>query len=105
MIKSRCPSVDILGINAYGSIENTPANIRKFNWDKPYIFSEWGVNGPFEAPRTAWGAKIEPPNGVKANMRQRRYADRICRFRALLRQLLLSVGAKARIHSNVAACL
>ena len=77
MIKSRCPSVDILGINAYGSIENTPANIRKFNWDKPYIFSEWGVNGPFEAPRTAWGAKIEPPNGIKVNMRQRRYVDRI----------------------------
>ncbi len=77
MIKTRCPSVDILGINAYGSIENTPANIRKFNWDKPYIFTEWGVNGPFEAPRTAWGAKIEPPNGIKAKTRQRRYKDRI----------------------------
>ncbi len=77
MIKKHCPSVDILGLNAYGSIENAPLNIRKYNWDKPYIVSEWGVNGPFEAPRTAWQAKKEPPNGVKANQRIRRYQQKI----------------------------
>ena len=73
LIKERCPSVDILGLNAYGSIENASTYIRKYNWDKPYIVSEWGVNGPFEAPRTAWGAKIEPPGGIKAKQRMRRY--------------------------------
>ena len=73
LIKERCPSVDILGLNAYGSIENASSYIRKYNWDKPYIVSEWGVNGPFEAPRTAWGAKIEPPGGIKAKTRMRRY--------------------------------
>ena len=44
MIKKRCPSIDILGLNAYGSIENASNYIRKYNWDKPYIVSEWGVN-------------------------------------------------------------
>ena len=76
-IKKHCPSIDILGLNVYGSIENAGANLRKFNWDKPYIVSEWGVNGPFEAKKTSWKAKIEPPNGVKADQRKRRYLQLI----------------------------
>ena len=76
-IKKYCPSVDILGLNVYGSIENAGANLRKFNWNKPYIVSEWGVNGPFEAKKTSWKAKIEPPNGVKADQRKRRYLELI----------------------------
>ena len=76
-IKKYCPSIDILGINVYGSIEKAGINLRKFNWNKPYIVSEWGVNGPFEAKKTSWKAKIEPPNGLKADQRQRRYKDLI----------------------------
>ena len=76
-IKKYCPSVDILGLNVYGSIENAGANLRKFNWDKPYIVTEWGVNGPFEAKKTSWKAKVEPPNGLKAEQRQRRYLELI----------------------------
>lgn len=76
-IKKYCPSVDILGLNVYGSIENAAVNLRKFNWDKPYIVTEWGVNGPFEAKKTSWKAKIEPPNGIKADQRLRRYKELI----------------------------
>ncbi len=76
-IKKYCPSIDILGLNVYGSIENAGANLRKFNWEKPYIVSEWGVNGPFEARTTSWKAKIEPPNGIKADQRLRRYKELI----------------------------
>ena len=76
-IKKYCPSVDILGLNVYGSIENAGANLRKFNWDKPYIVTEWGVNGPFEASTTSWKAKVEPPNGFKADQRLRRYQELI----------------------------
>ncbi|GIR57968.1 MAG: hypothetical protein CM15mP65_05490 [Crocinitomicaceae bacterium] len=42
MIKKYCPSIDILGINVYGAIENAPINIRRFGWEKPYIVTEWG---------------------------------------------------------------
>ena len=77
MIKKYCPSVDILGLNVYGAIENAADNVRKYNWEKPYIVSEWGVNGPFETKSTSWGAKIEPPNGVKASDRLRRYTELI----------------------------
>ena len=77
MIRTHCPSVDILGVNAYGSIENLSVNVRRFNWEKPYIVTEWGVNGPFEARKTAWGAKLEPPGGVKAEQRKRRYLELI----------------------------
>ncbi|MAW30655.1 MAG: hypothetical protein CMD15_01935 [Flavobacteriales bacterium] len=76
-IKKYCPSIDILGLNVYGSIENAGENLRKFNWDKPYIVSEWGVNGPFEAKKTSWKAKVEPPNGLKADQRLRRYKELI----------------------------
>ena len=76
-IKKYCPSIDILGLNVYGSIENAGLNLRKFNWNKPYIVSEWGVNGPFEARTTSWKAKIEPPNGIKADQRLRRYQELI----------------------------
>ena len=76
-IKKYCPSIDILGLNVYGSIENAGINLRKFNWDKPYIVSEWGVNGPFEAKTTSWKAKVEPPNGIKADQRLRRYQELI----------------------------
>ena len=75
MIKKYCPSVDILGINVYGAIENAPLNIRRYGWEKPYIITEWGVNGPFEAKTNSWGAKIEPTNGFKANQRLRRYKN------------------------------
>ena len=71
MIKKYCPSIDILGINVYGAIENAPINIRRFGWEKPYIVTEWGVNGPFEAKVNNWGAKIEPTNGFKAKQRLR----------------------------------
>jgi hypothetical protein len=77
MINKYCPSIDILGINVYGAIEQAHLNIRKYNWEKPYIVTEWGVNGPFEAQKTSWGAKKEPPNGIKANQRLRRYKELI----------------------------
>ena len=75
MIKKYCPSIDILGINVYGAIENAPLNIRRYGWEKPYVITEWGVNGPFEAKTNSWGAKIEPTNGFKANQRLRRYKN------------------------------
>ena len=75
MVRTHCPSIDVLGVNAYGSIEKLPLNIRRFGWEKPYLVTEWGVNGPFEAPRTAWGAKKEPPGGIKASTRLRRYEE------------------------------
>ncbi len=75
MVRTHCPSIDVLGVNAYGSIERLPLNIRRFGWEKPYLVTEWGVNGPFEAPRTTWGAKKEPPGGVKASTRLRRYQE------------------------------
>ena len=75
MIKKYCPSIDILGINTYGSIVNASLNIRRYGWEKPYIVTEWGVNGPFEAKVNSLGAKIEPTNGIKAKQRLNRYKN------------------------------
>ena len=48
MIKKHCPSVDILGINVYGAIENAPLNIRRYGWEKPYVITEWGSMVPLK---------------------------------------------------------
>ena len=42
MIKNYCPSIDILGVNTYGGIDNLGKMIRMHGWEKPYIVTEWG---------------------------------------------------------------
>ena len=45
MIKDRCPSINILGINTYAGITNVPDKIRDYDWDRSYIVTEWGPTG------------------------------------------------------------
>lgn len=72
-IKSRCPSVDLLGFNSYGGIAKVGADARKFGWNGPFVIAEWGANGPWEVEKTAWGAEIEPTTTEKAKQRLDRY--------------------------------
>ena len=58
-IKRRCPDIDLLGINTYGDIYTLPDTLKKYEWDKPYIITEWGPNGYWEVPKTPWGAPYE----------------------------------------------
>lgn len=43
----------------------------------PYMITEWGVDGHWEAPRTAWGRPIEPTSAQKAEYHLRRYTNDI----------------------------
>ena len=45
LIKTSCPSIDILGINTYGGISALSKMIRQSCWDKPYMVTEWGPFG------------------------------------------------------------
>ena len=83
-----------IGINVYGAIENAPLNIRRYGWEKPYVITEWGVNGPFEAKTNSWGAKIEPTNGFKANQRLRRYKNIIESDKVYVLVLIVFYGDK-----------
>lgn len=74
-LKKFAPSVDILGINAYGGAASLPERLRKAGWTKPYIVTEFGPLGPWEASKTEWGAAREENSTQKA----RRYSETYAR--------------------------
>lgn len=65
-IKQLCPALDAIGINSYGALSHVPSEIRRWGWEKPYIITEFGPRGWWEAPRTAWGLPIEETSTEKA---------------------------------------
>lgn len=74
-LKQLAPSIDILGINSYGGAPSLPERLRKAGWTKPYVLTEFGPLGPWEAGKTEWGAPREESSTQKA----RRYAESYAR--------------------------
>ncbi len=72
-IVKRCPSLDLLGINSYADIYQIPELLRKYNWNKPYVVTEWGPSGHWQVPETKWGAVIEETSTEKAEVYKERY--------------------------------
>ena len=60
------PSIDIYGINCYGYGANLlPEEFEKKGVDKPYVITEFGVTGEWDAPKDANGITIEPTDQEK----------------------------------------
>ncbi|MGQ9635581.1 MAG: glycoside hydrolase family 2 TIM barrel-domain containing protein [Bryobacteraceae bacterium] len=74
-IKKRAPDLDMLGINYYMHVETVPAKIRQYDWDKPYVLTEWGPSGDWQVPRTEWKASIEETSTEKAQRFLERYQN------------------------------
>jgi hypothetical protein len=70
-IEMFCPHVDIVGVNSYGGIQSLGARYRAAGGSKPYIITELGPLGPWEAGKTAWGSPIEMTSTDKGKW----YAD------------------------------
>ena len=73
MIKTYCPSIDILGINTYGGIKSLSQEVRMYGWQKPYMVTEWGPYGHWESPTTKWGVAVEATSKEKADFRNTAY--------------------------------
>ena len=66
-LKAQARSIDVLGINSYGeSVPSVPARARAQGWTGPLIVTELGAIGQWQAPKTGWGAAIEPTSTQKA---------------------------------------
>lgn len=60
------PSIDIYGINTYGSGANIlPEELAKKGIDKPYIITEFGVRGEWDIEKDKNGVKPEPKDAEK----------------------------------------
>lgn len=72
-INKLCPDIDIHAINAYGGAASLPQRYVDGGGSKPYIITEFGPSGAWEAPTTEWGAPLELTSTEKAAFYRRTY--------------------------------
>lgn len=72
-IAAYAPNLDAVGINAYGALTSLRGMVEGSLYKGPYIITEWGVNGHWEADLTSWGRPIEPTSAQKAQFHLSRY--------------------------------
>jgi hypothetical protein len=65
-VKDHCPSIDILGVNAYASAAGAGKAVKDAGWNRPFVLTEFGPSGHWEVAKTSWGAPIEPSSRDKA---------------------------------------
>ena len=76
-LHKRSPAIDIHGINAYGGAQVVPEFLRNGDASKPFVLTEFGPVGPWEMPKTAWGATIEQTSTEKAAFYRESYEKAI----------------------------
>ena len=67
------PSLDIVGINSYGSIFQVKDIVAESDYKGPYMITEWGPTGWWETSSTTWKAPIEQTSEQKRQVYEERY--------------------------------
>src|SRR5690606_36651317 len=60
-LERKIPELDFISFYIFAQIYRMTEeidNLRLF-WDGPFLISEWGIEGPWADPKTAWKAPIE----------------------------------------------
>jgi len=87
LIMERAPAIDVYGVNTYGELAggtqrfrswgydgpDVGVMLRRAGWAGPYVIAEWGPDGHWEVPRTAWGVPVEQTSRQKAEVYRFRY--------------------------------
>ncbi len=72
-VHERSPAIDIHGINSYGGAPSLLERYREGGGSKPYVITEFGPLGPWEMPKTEWGAPYEQTSSEKAAFYRQSY--------------------------------
>jgi hypothetical protein len=83
-IHKLCPSIDVIGINAYGGGASVAARYRKAGGTKPFVMTEFGPVGFWEGGKTSWGAPLEPNSSAKAESYRKTWQQSILAERGKL---------------------
>jgi hypothetical protein len=67
-IERLCPDIDIVGINAYGGAATIPKRYADAGGTKPFLLTEYGPPGAWEAKKTSWDAPPELTSTAKAKI-------------------------------------
>lgn len=79
-LKKYVPSLDIIGINAYGSIRAFHSYWDFLGFDKPYVFTEYGPYLPYQRPKDPNGKSQELGDYQKAFL-YKDYTSQILSFK------------------------
>lgn len=67
--------LDLLSFQYYGAIYKLHNNLKKCNYNGPYLVTEWGATGHWEVEKTSWGRPIEENSHQKAMSYKSRYQN------------------------------
>ncbi|MCP5115076.1 MAG: hypothetical protein GY953_29955, partial [bacterium] len=65
-LAEHCPTLDAIGVNAYGGASQIPEALARQGWNKPYLVTEFGPRGHWEVEKTPWDLPIEDDSTTKA---------------------------------------
>lgn len=77
LIRTHCPSIDVLFVNAYAGLPVVANWLKDFGWTKPYVLGEWGTFGHWEVSKTNWNEPIEFTSKEKADLYLNEYQEHI----------------------------
>ncbi|MBV6440256.1 MAG: hypothetical protein EPGJADBJ_01921 [Saprospiraceae bacterium] len=69
-LADKCPNIDFISVNAFANII---AFANDYKLDKPFLFTELGIEGPWEAKTTPWYAVVENHMGRKCEKVEAHY--------------------------------
>ena len=76
-IAEHCPTLDAVGVNAYGGMLRLPEALAAQGWKKPWLVTEFGPRGHWEVAKTVWGMPIEDTSTEKAEFYEKAYAHSV----------------------------
>ena len=74
-VMTRAPALDFISFQMYGSLFRFPERLAETAFDSPFMVTEWGTIGYWEAETTDWGAPVELHSSAKADTFRRAYRD------------------------------